>query len=91
MARSGGEPRLALSPADLTVRELELAGVASSGDAFVAFAYSPTGELFAYRTGDRLFDAVVRAVDANAIDLDTEEGPADRAAADGELTGLGQR
>ena len=43
VARSGGEPRLALSPADLTVRELELAGVASSGDAFVAFAYSPTG------------------------------------------------
>jgi hypothetical protein len=75
VARSGGEPRLALSPADLTVRELELAGVASSGDAFVAFAYSPTGQLLAYRAGDRLFDAVVRSVDAGAIDLDTEEGP----------------
>ncbi len=75
VARSGGEPRLALSPAELTVRELELAGMASSGDASVAFAYSPTGELLAYRTGDRLFDAVVRGVDANGIDLDTEEGP----------------
>jgi hypothetical protein len=75
VARAGAEPRLAVSPALLTVRELELAGTASNGDAFVAFAYSPTGELLAYRAGDRLFDAVVRSVDANEIALDTEEGP----------------
>jgi len=75
VARSGREPRLAMAPADLMVRELDLAGIASGGDGFVAFAYSPAGELFAYRAGDRLFDAVVRAVDANEILLDTEEGP----------------
>jgi len=75
VARGGAEPRLALAPADLTVRELELAGVAATGDSYVAFAYSPTGELLAYRAGDRLFDAVVRSVDANEIALDTEEGP----------------
>jgi len=75
VARTGKEPRLALGPADLMVRELELAGLASGGDGFVAFAYSPAGELFSYRAGDRLFDAVVRAIDANEIQLDTEEGP----------------
>jgi hypothetical protein len=74
VARSDHEPRLALGPDDLTVRELELAGLASVGDAFVAFAYSPTGELFSYRAGDRLFDAVVKSVDANEVLLDTEEG-----------------
>jgi hypothetical protein len=75
VAASGRETRLALSPPDLMVRELELAGVASGGDAFVAFAYSPTGELLTYRAGDRLFDAVVRSVGADEIVLDTEEGP----------------
>ena len=75
VARSGREARLALAPADLMVRELELAGVASGGEAFLAFAYSPTGELFTYRAGDRLFDAVVKSVDAGEIVLDTEEGP----------------
>jgi hypothetical protein len=75
VARAGREPRLAMSPADLMVRELDLAGLASGGDGFVALAYSPAGELFTYRAGDRLFDAVVRAVDANEILLDTEEGP----------------
>ena len=49
VARADPEPRLALRREELTVLEFQLAGVASAGDAFVAFAYSPTGQLYAYR------------------------------------------
>lgn len=75
VARGGGEPRLVLRPRDLTVREFQLAGVASAGESFVAFAYAPTGQLYAYRAGDRLADGVVRAVESTDVLLDTEEGP----------------
>jgi hypothetical protein len=75
VARSGDEPRLALRRDELTVLEFRLAGVASAGDAFVAFAYGPTGQLYAYRTGDRLADGVVRAVESTDVLLETEEGP----------------
>jgi hypothetical protein len=75
VARSGPEPRLALRREELTVLEFQLAGVASAGEAFVAFAYSPTGRLYAYRAGDRLADGVVRAVESTDVSLETEEGP----------------
>ena len=75
VARAGPEPRLALRREDLTVLEFQLAGVASAGDAFVAFAYAPTGQLYAYRAGDRLADGVVRAVESTDVLLETEEGP----------------
>ena len=75
VARAGPEPRLALRREELTVLEFQLAGVASAGDAFVAFAYSPTGQLYAYRTGDRLVDAQVRAVESTDVLLETDEGP----------------
>jgi hypothetical protein len=75
VASAGGEPRLALRREELTVLEFELAGVASSGETFVAFAYSPTGQLYAYRAGDRLADGVVRAVESTDVLLETEEGP----------------
>jgi hypothetical protein len=55
--------------------EFELAGVASSGDGWVAFAYSPTGSLDAYKPGDSLADAVVKSVDSTDAVLETEEGP----------------
>ena len=51
------------------------AGVASAGAEFLAFAYSPTGQLYAYRAGDRLADAQVRAVESTDVLLETEEGP----------------
>ena len=57
------------------MREFQLAGVASAGDGFVAFAYAPTGQLYAYRAGDRLADGVVRAVESTDVLLETEEGP----------------
>jgi len=75
VARGGAEPRLVLRPGDLTVQEFQLAGVASAGDSFVSFAYAPTGQLYAYRPGDRLADGVVRAVESTDVLLDTEEGP----------------
>ncbi len=74
VARGGREPRLALRREELTVLEFQLAGVASAGDAFVAFAYSPTGQLYAYRVGDRLVDAQVRAVESTDVLLETDEG-----------------
>ena len=75
VARSGPEPRLVLRPEELTVLEFQLAGVASAGESFVAFAYTPTGQLYAYRAGDRLADGVVRAVESTDVLLETEEGP----------------
>ena len=70
---SGPEPRLALRREELTVLEFQLAGVASAGESFVAFAYSPTGQLYAYRAGDRLADGVVRAVESTDVLLETDE------------------
>jgi hypothetical protein len=75
VARSAPEPRLALRREELTVLEFQLAGLASAGDAFVAFAYSPTGQLHAYRAGDRLVDAQIRAVESTDVLLETDEGP----------------
>ena len=75
VARAEPEPRLALRREELTVLEFQLAGVASAGGPFVAFAYSPTGQLYAYRVGDRLVDAQVRAVESTDVLLETDEGP----------------
>ena len=75
VARAGPEPRLALRREELTVLEFQLAGVASAGESFVAFAYAPTGQLYTYRAGDRLADGVVRAVESTDVLLETEEGP----------------
>jgi hypothetical protein len=75
VASSDQEPRLALRREELTVHEFELAGVGAAGDKYLVFAYSPTGQLYAYAPGDRLSDAVVRSVDSSDVVLDTEEGP----------------
>jgi hypothetical protein len=75
VAPSASPRRLLLRREDLTVREFELAGLGSSGERWLAFAYAPSGELFTYRPGDRLFDAVVQTISAGDLVLDTEEGP----------------
>jgi hypothetical protein len=69
------ERRLQLRPQDIVVSEFELAGVASAGEGFWAFAYSPTGTLSAYRAGDRLFDGTIQSVDSTDVVLASEEGP----------------
>jgi hypothetical protein len=75
VARVGPERRLVIRPEELAVLEFELAGVASSGNSWLAFAYSPTGRLYAYRVGDRLADAVVQSIDSTDVVLETSEGP----------------
>jgi len=67
--------RLVLRPQDLALLEFELAGLASAGEHWVAFAYSPTGALNAYRAGDRLADAVIKTVESTDVLLETDEGP----------------
>ena len=69
------EPRLTLRPDELAVLEFELSGVASDGGGWLAFAYSPTGQLHAYRPGDALADAIVRSIQSTDVVLETSEGP----------------
>ena len=69
------ERRLVLGPQDLAVMEFELAGVASAGDNWMAFAYSPTGVLNAYRPGDRLADGIIKSVESTDVVIETDEGP----------------
>jgi hypothetical protein len=68
-------PRLALRPQDLAVLEFELAGLATAGEGWLAFAYSPTGALNAYRVGDALADGSVRGIESTDVVLETEDGP----------------
>ncbi len=75
VARAGPEPRLSLRREELTVLEFQVAGIAAAGDSFVAFAYAPTGRLYAYRPGDRLADGIVREIQTTDVLLETEEGP----------------
>ena len=53
----------------------ELVGLASRGEGFTAFAYSPTGALHAYRTGDRLADGSITSVESTDVVLETDDGP----------------
>jgi hypothetical protein len=66
--------RLVLEPADVAVSEFALAGLAAVGDEWMALAYSPLGELNAYRAGSRLADGVVRSVLSTDVLLATDEG-----------------
>lgn len=70
------EERLVLAPHDLSVAELELAGLASpDGREWTAFAYAPTGALVAYRAGAKLADGSVRSVSEADLVVDSDEGP----------------
>jgi hypothetical protein len=69
------ERRLVVRPQELAAEEFQLAGLAQADGRWVAFVYSPTGNLYAYRSGDRLVDASVNAVESTDVLLQTEEGP----------------
>jgi len=69
------ERSLVLRPQDLAVLEFEVAGVATAGGGYHAFAYSPTGVLNVYRAGDRLADGVVTSVESTDVTLETDDGP----------------
>ena len=75
VAGTSNDRRLVLRPQDLAVLEFEIAGVATAGDGYRVFAYSPTGVLNAYRAGDRLADGVVKSVESTDVVLDTDDGP----------------
>jgi hypothetical protein len=74
VAWSAPQRRLAVRPEELAVLEFELAGVASTGGRWMAFAYSPTGQLQAFRPGERLGDAIVEAIQSTDVVLETSEG-----------------
>ena len=67
--------RVVFRPRDLAVEEIGLAGVGKSGEEFVAFVYSPLGELVALRNGDALADGIISGLDGNGLFIDTSEGP----------------
>lgn len=67
--------KLVLRPQDLAVGEFTLAGVAHADGGWIALAYSPTGTLYAYRTGDRLGNGLVASVESTDVQLETEDGP----------------
>jgi len=69
------ERRLVVRPQELAAEEFQLAGLAQADGRWVAFVYSPTCDLYAYRAGDRLVDAAVNAVESTDVLLQTEEGP----------------
>jgi hypothetical protein len=75
VAGSGDERHLVLRAQDLAVLEFEVAGVATAGDGYRAFAYSPTGVLNTYRAGDHLADGVVKSVESTDVTLETDDGP----------------
>ena len=60
---------------ELSVSEFQLAGVATAGEGWTAFAYAPTGVLNAYRRGDRLADGSTAEVQSTDVMIATEEGP----------------
>ena len=69
------ERRLLVRTDELSVSEFQLAGVASAGQGWTSFAYSPTGVLNAYRRGDRLADGTMAEVQSTDVMITTEEGP----------------
>jgi hypothetical protein len=69
------ERRLLVRSDELSVNEFQLAGVASAGEGWTAFAYAPTGVLNAYRRGDRLLDGTAAEIQSTDVLIATEDGP----------------
>jgi hypothetical protein len=68
------DPRLLLQPQDVALLEFSLAGLASAGERWTAFAYAPAGTLYAFQSGARLADATVKDVESTDVLLETDEG-----------------
>jgi hypothetical protein len=69
------ERRLLVRADELSMSEFQLAGLASAGQGWTAFAYAPTGVLNAYKRGDRLADGTTTEVQSTDVMITTEEGP----------------
>ena len=74
-APASTERRLLVRADELSMSEFQLAGVASAGQGWTAFAYSPTGVLNAYKRGGRLADGTTSEVQSTDVMITTEEGP----------------
>lgn len=74
VAGDPADPRLQLRPQDVALIEFQPVGVATAGDAWIAFAYAPSGALHAFRAGDRLADARIKSVESTDVLLETDEG-----------------
>jgi hypothetical protein len=69
------ERRLLVRADELSVAEFQLAGLATAGEGWTAFAYAPTGVLSAYRRGDKLADGSTAEIQSTDVVIATEEGP----------------
>ena len=69
------ERRLLVRANELSMSEFQLAGIASTGQGWTAFAYAPNGVLNAYKRGDRLADGTTTEVQSTDVMITTEEGP----------------
>jgi len=69
------ERRLLVRADELSMSEFQLAGLASAGQGWTAFAYAPNGVLNAYKRGDRLADGTTTEVQSTDVMITTEEGP----------------
>ena len=63
-----------LAADDVTLAEFDLAALASRDGVWTAFAYAPDGRMHAYRTGDRLADGRITAVESMDVLVETDEG-----------------
>jgi hypothetical protein len=75
VAGTPDERHLVLRAQDLAVLEFDLSGVATAGNGYLAFAYSPTGTLNGYRPGDKLADGVVTTIESTDVVIETDDGP----------------
>ncbi len=76
VAARNTEERLVLAPHDLSVAELELAGLGSAdGTEWLALAYAPTGVLMSYKAGAKLVDGSMRSTSETDVVVDSDEGP----------------
>jgi len=69
------EGRFSFRARDLSVDEMGLAGIGRASDGLVAFVYSPLGDIVSLRASDTIADGVIAELDANAVLVDTSEGP----------------
>jgi hypothetical protein len=68
------EDPLPLQPDEVMTSEFRLAGVASAGGEWTAFAYAPNGTLHAFRRGDRLADGRIAEIESTDVVIQTDEG-----------------
>jgi hypothetical protein len=75
VAGAASDRQLLLKAQDLTIDEFDLAGLASTGSGWVAYAYSPTGALHTYKPGETLWDGTFTDIQSTDVTLETDEGP----------------